>query len=78
MAHCETILNQIADFLPRHEFEKHANTYHQGQKIRPFNPWSQFISMTIAQLTGRKSLRDLVGNIAAQGKRIIIWAEANL
>jgi hypothetical protein len=70
MAHCNTILNQIAAFFPRHEFEKLVNTYHRGQKFRSFNRWSQFLAMTIAQLTGRKSLRDLVGNIAAQGKRI--------
>lgn len=70
MAYCNTVLNQIASFFPRHDFEKLANRYHQGQKFRSFNRWSQFLAMTIAQLTGRKSLRDLVGNIAAQGKRI--------
>lgn len=70
MAYCNTILNQIASFFPRHDFEKLANKYHRGQKFRSFNRWSQFLAMTIAQLTGRRSLRDLVGNIAAQGKRI--------
>ena len=70
MAYCNTILSQLAAFFPRHDFEKLATQYHQGQKFRSFNRWSQFMAMTIAQLTGRKSLRDLVGNIAAQGKRI--------
>jgi Transposase DDE domain/Domain of unknown function (DUF4372) len=70
MAHCNTVLNQLAAFFPRHDFEKLASKYHQGQKFRSFNRWSQFLAMMIAQLTGRKSLRDLVGNIAAQGKRI--------
>jgi len=70
MAHCNTVLNQIASFFPRHDFEKLANKYHSGQKFRSFSRWSQFLAMTIAQLTGRSSLRNLVSNIAAQGKRI--------
>ena len=43
MAHCNTILNQIAAFFPRHEFEKLVNTYHRGQKFRSFNRWSQLL-----------------------------------
>jgi len=70
MAHCNTILNQLAVFFPRHDFEKLASKHHEGQKFRSFNRWSQFLAMMIAQITGRKSLRDLVGNIAAQGNRI--------
>jgi len=59
MAHCNTILNQIASFLLRHYFEKLAQKYHRGQKFRSFSSCSQFMAMTIAQLAGRKSLRDL-------------------
>ena len=70
MAHCNTILNQLASFFPRHDFENLASKHHRGQKFRSFNRWSQFLAMMIAQLSGRKSLRDLVGNISAQGKRI--------
>ncbi len=70
MAHCNTVLNQVASFFPRHDFEKLANKYHSGLKFRSFSRWSQFLAMTIAQLTGRRSLRDLVSKIAAQRKRI--------
>jgi hypothetical protein len=70
MAHSTTILNQIASFFPRHDFEKRAQKHHRGQKFRSFNRWSQFLAMTIAQLTARKSLRDLVGNIQVQKKRM--------
>ena len=69
MAHCNTILNQIAAFLPRHEFEKLAKTYHHGQKFRSFSRWSQFMAMMMAQITGRKSLRDIESNLLAQGSR---------
>lgn len=70
MAYCNTILNQITAFFPRHEFEKMATTHHTGQKFRYFSRWSQFLAMTIAQFPGRKSLRDLTTNIKAQGLRI--------
>lgn len=70
MAHSTTILNQIASFFPRYDFEKLAHKHHRGQKFRSFNRWSQFLAMTIAQLTSRKSLRDLVGNILVQKKRM--------
>jgi hypothetical protein len=70
MSHCNTILNQLAALFPRHDFENLASKHHQGDKFLSFNRWSQFLAMMIAQLSGRKSLRDLVGNFAAQGKRI--------
>ncbi|SDP76623.1 DUF4372 domain-containing protein [Desulforhopalus singaporensis] len=70
MAHSTTILNQIASFFSRYDFEKLAHKHHCGQKFRSFNRWSQFLAMTIAQLTSRKSLRDLVGNIQVQKKRM--------
>ena len=70
MAYCNTILNQITAFFPRHDFEQLAKSHHVGQKFRSFSRWSQFLAMTIAQLSGRKSLRDVTTNINAQGKRI--------
>lgn len=70
MAHSSTILSQLTAFFPRHEFDTLAKQYHHGQKFRSFSRWSQFVAMTIAQLSARKSLRDLVTNIQAQGRRI--------
>ena len=45
MAHYNTILSQITSFIPRHDFEYHANIHHQGQKFRSYNRWSQFMAM---------------------------------
>jgi len=70
MAHNNTILHQIASFLPRHEFETLAKRHHVGQKFRSFNRWSQFMAMFIGQLSGRKSLRDLVMNVSAQANKL--------
>jgi len=70
MAHSNTIINQIASFFPRHEFEKLAKIYHFGQKFRSYSRWSQFLAMTMAQITGRKSIRDLTSNLKVQGHRL--------
>lgn len=69
MAHHNTILSQIVTLFPRHEFESLAKAHHVGQKFRSFNRWSQFLAMMVAQLSGRKSLRDLAANLHAQGRR---------
>ena len=70
MAHYNTILNQITAFIPRHDFDYHANIHHNGQKFRSYNRWSQFMAMMIGQLSGRKSLRDLTENLTVQQKRL--------
>jgi hypothetical protein len=70
MAYHTTILRQIIDIFPRHEFESLAKDYHVGQKFRSFSRWSQFLVMFIGQLSGRKSLRDLVMNVGAQTNKL--------
>ena len=70
MAYHSTVLRQIVAFLPRHEFESLAKDHHMGQKFRSFNRWSQFMVMFIGQLSGRKSLRDLVMNVSAQANKL--------
>jgi hypothetical protein len=70
MAYHTTILRQIIDIFPRHEFESLARDYHVGQKFRSFNRWTQFMVLLIGQLSGRKSLRDLVMNVSAQTSKL--------
>jgi hypothetical protein len=70
MAYHTTILRQIIEIFPRHEFDALARDYHRGQKFRSFNRWTQFMVMFIGQLSGRKSLRDLVMNVAAQTNKL--------
>jgi hypothetical protein len=70
VAHCNTVLNQVVRFFKRHEFEALARKYHNGRKFRSFNRWSQFTSMLVAQLSGRKSLRDIVDNLKVQGHKL--------
>lgn len=70
MAHRNTILNQILKLVPRHEFEALAEKHHKGQKLRKMSRWGQFTALLVGQLSGRRSLRDIVDNLAAQSNKL--------
>ena len=70
MADSSTVLSQLLVHIDRHEFDQMATRHHQGQKFRSYNRWSQFLAMLMGQLSGRKSLRDITGNLKAQSKRL--------
>jgi len=70
MAHCNTIFAQILKLVPRHEFETLAKHHHSGRAFRTASRWSQFVTLTMAQLSGRNSLRDIVDNVSAQAHRL--------
>ncbi|MCK9247142.1 MAG: IS4 family transposase [Anaerolineaceae bacterium] len=70
MAHHNTVFAQLLKFIPRHEFEALANQHHQGQKLRKMTRWSQFVALTMAQLSGRASLRDIISNLTAQASKL--------
>jgi putative transposase len=64
--------------VPRHEFETLAKHHHSGRAFRTASRWSQFVTMGMAQLTGRSSLRDVVENISAQAHRLYHLGSARL
>jgi putative transposase len=78
MAHCNTVFAQILNIVPRHEFESLAIQHHSGRSFRKASRWSQFVAMTMAQLSGRFSLRDIVDNMQAQSHRLYHLGSASL
>jgi len=70
LSHHNTVFSQLLKLLPRHEFETLAKQHHTGRSFRTASRWSQFVSMAMAQLAGRNSLRDIVENISAQAHRL--------
>lgn len=70
MPHNNTVFSQLLKFIPRHEFETLAKKHHSGRAFRKASRWSQFVVMTMAQLSGRNSLRDIVDNVSAQAHRL--------
>ena len=78
MAHCNTIFSQILKLVPRHEFETLAKRHHSGRSFRTASRWSQFVTLAMAQLAGRISLRDIVENVSAQAHRLYHLGSAKL
>lgn len=66
MAHCNTVLSQMLKMIPRHEFEKLANTVDGKIRSTAMSRWSQFIALAVGQLNGRQSLRDIESCLSAQ------------
>ena len=70
MSHYNTVFSQLLKLIPRHEFETLAKRHHAGRSFRTASRWSQFVTMSMGQLAGRNSLRDIVENISAQAHRL--------
>jgi putative transposase len=52
--------------IPRHEFEKLANTVDGKVRSTAMSRWSQFVALTVGQLSGRQSLRDIESCLSSQ------------
>lgn len=78
MAHSNTIFAQLLKLVSRHEFEALAKAHHSGRAFRTASRWSQFVAMAMGQLTGRRSLRDIIENTAAQANRLYHLGSAQL
>ena len=59
MSHKNSILNQIIQIVPRHEFEKSVKKYNGDFASKGFTCWEQFVSMLFAQLSGQTRLRGI-------------------
>lgn len=78
MSHHHTVFSQLLKLLPRHEFETLAKQHHSGRSFRTATRWSQLVTMVMAQLSGRISLRDIVENMSAQAHRLYHLGSAKL
>lgn len=66
MAHSNTVLSQMLKMIPRHEFEKLANDVDGKVRSSAMSRWSQFVALSVGQLNGRQSLRDIESCLSAQ------------
>jgi hypothetical protein len=68
LAYNNSVLSQLLKLLPRHEFERLANRHDGRRRSDALSRWSQFVALTIGQLGGRRSLRDIESTIHSQGR----------
>jgi hypothetical protein len=65
-----TIFSQLMEFVPIREFRRCAHRYGGNRKVSSFSCWDQFLCMAFAQLTYRKSLRDIETCLRALGAKL--------
>lgn len=70
MSHNNIAFHQLLKPISRHEFESLAKEHHIGQKLRSASRWDQFIGMSMSQLSGRQSLRDIESNLSSQQSKL--------
>ncbi len=70
MSHHNTVFSQFLKLVPRHEFERLVKEHHSGRSLRAISRWDQFVALTMGQLAGRQSLRDVIANLSAQATRL--------
>jgi len=56
--------------VPRHELETCVRAYQGDKWVKHFNCWNQFVALLFFQMTGRKSLRDLVLSLSSKASRL--------
>jgi len=65
-----TIFSQVMDFLPMSPFRKCVARYRGDHKVRRFSCLDQFLCMAFAQLTYRRSLRDIESCLRARRSKL--------
>jgi len=66
MAHHNTVLSQLLQLVPRHEFDSLSRVY-DGKRRRDALPrWTQFVALATGHIGGRKSLRDITTTLESQ------------
>ncbi len=66
----QTLFAQVMDFLPLHQFRRCVQRYRGEHKVQSFSCLDQFLSMAFAQLTYRRSLRDIEACLRAAGGKL--------
>ena len=65
-----TVFAQLAEHLPRKEFQKCVARYRGDSNPRGFTCWDQYLAMVFAQLTYRESLRDIEACLGAMRQKL--------
>jgi len=66
MSHHNTILTQMLNLMPRHQFDCLSQTHDGRRRQGALSRWSQFVSMLTCQLSGLNSLRDIETTMHSQ------------
>jgi hypothetical protein len=69
MQRVSSIFAQIVDFVPRTLFETAVEQHQADKHAKSMTAWTQFIALMFCHLGGARSLREIIGGLAAsEGK----------
>jgi hypothetical protein len=66
MKYHNTIFNQLLNMLPRYRFEQNVIRTQANRYTKHFTAWNQFLVNLYAQVSGKKSLRDIETGLKMQ------------
>jgi Domain of unknown function (DUF4372)/Transposase DDE domain len=65
-----SVFSQLLDFLPTYQFQICVDRYQGNHYVKDFSCWVQFLCLMFAQLTYRRSLRDIEACLRAQQPKL--------
>ena len=65
-----TVFSQLVEFLPHQQFQNCVDRYGGGRYLNTLSCWDQYLAMAFAQLTYRKSLRNLEACLGSIGGKL--------
>ncbi|MDZ7611874.1 MAG: IS4 family transposase [Candidatus Moranbacteria bacterium] len=70
MYHGKYVLSQLADHIPRYEFNRCVDRYRGNSAVKKLTCWNQFLALFFGQISHRESLRDVVNCLSSQQGKI--------
>lgn len=70
MRDSQLVFAQLTDYLSWSEFARCVKRYQRGRPAKVLSPWGQLLCMLFAQLTYRRSLRDVVTCLRSQSAKL--------
>ncbi|PIW66913.1 MAG: IS4 family transposase [Candidatus Omnitrophica bacterium CG12_big_fil_rev_8_21_14_0_65_43_15] len=70
MSHYNTVLNQMLQLIPRHQFETAVKSYAGDRYVKRFNCWNQLTTLLYAQASGKESLREIEQSLSVNDSRL--------
>lgn len=63
MANARSVLSQLLQWIPRHEFQVGVDAHEGDKRARNLKSWGQFVALLFGQLTGHSSLRAITAGL---------------
>lgn len=70
MSQYTTVLNEMLNLLPRHQFDRLVKSQQSNRYVKRFNCWHQLVVMLYAQSAQKQSLRDIQQGLQANSARL--------